>query len=288
MNSSASPVLTIGNRCFAASRFPLVMGVLNVTPDSFSDGGAFDSTAEAADVGLAMFAERANILDIGPESTRPGAQPVDPQEQIRRAVPVIESLRSLRSDVMLSIDTCSAAVARASIAAGAVMVNDTSALRDDPQMSEVVAASGATIVLMHRRGTPADMQAGGGPQYTDLIGEITEFLAGRANFAIQHGIPRDRIVLDPGIGFGKRTAHNVEIMRRLGEFTSLGYPLLIGASRKRFIGEITGVQSPLDRLAGSLACAWIAAEAGAAIIRVHDVLATSQMLRLWHEIRYRQ
>lgn len=279
-----TPLLRIGHRAFAPADFPLVMGIVNVTPDSFSSPALTDPDEGARWAGLAL-AHGAKILDIGPESTRPGSLPVDAAEQIRRARPVIERVRREHPDALISIDTRLSAVAREAVAAGAVMVNDTSALRDDPELVEVVAESQAAVVLMHRRGTPADMQAGGGPQYQDLIGEIAEFLAERARFAMQRGIARDRIVLDPGIGFGKRTEHNLEILQRLPEFMSLGHPLLIGASRKRFIGEITGVEQPAERLAGSLACAMIAAQAGAAIVRVHDVLETSRMLRLWREVR---
>lgn len=272
-------MLCVGHRSFQPDQYPLVMAIVNVTPDSFSNVPTTDPQ-EAVDGAEAALADGADIVDVGPESTRPGSQPVEAEEQIRRARPVIERVHRLHPDALISIDTRLAAVAREAIAAGAVMINDTSAFRDDPEMIDVVAQSQATIVLMHRRGTPADMQAGGGPRYADLIGEIMDFLAQRAELARKRGIAPERIVLDPGIGFGKRTEHNLEILRRLSEFAALGYPLLIGASRKRFIGEITGVQEPAERLAGSLACALIAAQRGAAILRVHDVQATSQVLAM--------
>jgi len=263
----------------------MVMGVLNVTPDSFSDGGSHLALGAAVSRGRQMAAEGAAIIDIGPESTRPGSRPVDADEQIRRAVPVIEALRRELPRAVLSIDARLARVAEAAIAAGAEMVNDTSALRDDADMARVVAPTGVAVVLMHRRGAPADMQAGGGPHYDDVVGEILAFFRERLAFAESAGIERTRICLDPGIGFGKRTEHNLEILRELGRFAALARPVLVGASRKRFIGEITGVNEPRQRLGGSLACALVAAESGAAIIRAHDVAETVQALQIWKGIR---
>jgi len=256
------------------------MGILNVTPDSFSDGGDHFSHDAAVGHALNMIAEGADIIDIGGESTRPGAEPTPAEEQIRRAIPVIRAIRTRNSDVAISIDTRAAAVARAAVDAGADIINDVSALRDDPDMADVVAASGAAIVLMHRRGTSRDMQNGGGSHYDDVIAEITAFLQQQRDFAAGRGIDRSRIILDPGLGFGKRVEHNLTILRHLDRFVALEQPVLVGASRKRFLGSVLGVDEPKQRLAGSLACAVIAALAGAAILRVHDVLDTVEAVRL--------
>jgi dihydropteroate synthase len=256
------------------------MGILNVTPDSFSDGGEFLAHDRAVEGAIEMIAEGAAIIDVGPESTRPGSQPVAVDEQSRRAVPVIRDIRARDDKIAISIDTRSAAVARAALDAGADMVNDVSALCDDPHMVGVVADAGAAVVLMHRRGTSTDMQKDGGPHYDDVIGEIRAFLAERVEFATQHGIGPSRIIVDPGIGFGKRTEHNPAILGRLREFTTLGPPVLVGASRKRFIREISGVEDPKQRDSASIACAVLAAQQGASIIRVHDVRGTVEALRL--------
>ncbi len=259
---------------------PLVMGILNVTPDSFSDGGDYFTRDAAVEHALKMIADGAAIIDIGGESTRPEAEPTPAEEQIRRAIPVIHAIRMRNSDVAISIDTREAEVARAAVDAGADIINDVSALRDDPDMADVVAASGATMVLMHRCGASRNMQDGGGPHYDDLIGEITAFLQQRREFAVCRGIDRSRIIFDPGLGFGKRVEHNLTILRRLDRFVALGQPVLVGASRKRFLGSVLGVDEPKQRLAGSLACALIATLAGAAILRVHDVHDTVEAVRL--------
>jgi dihydropteroate synthase len=259
---------------------PLVMGILNVTPDSFSDGGDYFTRDAAGAHALNMIAEGADIIDIGGESTRPGAEPTPAEEQIRRAIPVIRAIRTRNSDIAISIDTRAAAVARAAVDAGSDIINDVSALRDDPAMADVVAASGAAVVLMHRRGTSADMQDGGGPHYDDVIAEITAFLQQRRDFAAGRGIDRSRIILDPGLGFGKRVEHNLTILRHLDRLVALEQPVLVGASRKRFLGSVLGVDEPKQRLAGSLTCAVIAALAGAAILRVHDVRATVDAVQL--------
>lgn len=264
---------------------PRIMGILNVTPDSFSDGGEFADAGGAIEAGLRMIEEGADIIDVGPESTRPASLPVPADEQIARAIPVIEGLRRRGAGVDISIDTRSAAVAEAALAAGATMVNDVSALRDDPRMVEVVVRAGASVVLMHMKGSPADMQRGGGPTYDDLIGEIIAFLRERCDWAVARGVRRERIIVDPGLGFGKRFEHNLEIMRELRRFAELGRPLLVGASRKGFIGHVLGREDPKDRLHGSLACAVLAADHGASILRVHDVGATAQALRMWAAVR---
>ncbi len=256
------------------------MGILNVTPDSFSDGGDHFAHQDAVAHGLRMIAEGADITDVGGESTRPGADPTSPEEQLRRTIPVIRVLRQHNPDIIISIDTRSAAVARSALEAGADMVNDVAALQDDPDMAGVIAASSAAVVLMHRRGTSADMQVDGGPHYDDVIAEISEFLRERRDFAVRSGIDRSRIIFDPGLGFGKRVEHNLTILRHLDQLVALGQPLLIGASRKRFIGSVLGEDDPRRRLAGSLACAVQAALEGASILRVHDVRPTVEAIRL--------
>ncbi len=262
------------------------MGILNVTPDSFSDGGAYLDPEDAVRRALDMAAQGADVIDIGPESTRPGSHGVPADEQIARAVPVIEAIRKFDDFTPLSIDTCLASVASAALDAGADIVNDVSAMRDDPAMADVVAEAGVPIVLMHRRGIPADMQKGGGPHYDDVTGEICQFLTERVDHAESRGIDRSRVIVDPGIGFGKRVEDNLRILNELDRLVSLGFPVLVGASRKRFIGAVKGEARPeaapdsRSRLGGSLAAAALAARAGAAMIRVHDVVETVEMLRV--------
>jgi dihydropteroate synthase len=265
---------------------PAIMGVLNVTPDSFSDGAHFIDPQRAVRHALQMIAEGADVIDIGPESTRPGSQPVPTQEQIARAIPVIKELRRANTETLISIDTRDTQVARAAIDAGADLVNDVSALRADESMADMLAGCGAGVVLMHMLGTPATMQtADGGPTYESVVVEIRDFLRQRIEFAVACGIRRDRILIDPGIGFGKTVEHNLELLRRLDAFAELGVPLLVGASRKNFIGKITGIEEPAERLAGSLACATIAVLHGAATIRVHDVAPSLQAVTMAHALR---
>lgn len=257
------------------------MGVLNVTPDSFSDGGEYLTPDRAVARALEMIDEGAAVVDIGPESTRPGTESsVSATEQIERAVPVIQSIRRQHKHVAISIDTRLARVAAAALEAGADIVNDVSALRDDPAMIDVIASTGASVVLMHMRGTPADMQASGGPHYEDVVAEIAAFMSERAAYARRYGIDARRIILDPGIGFGKRVEDNVAILRHLDRFTALGYPVLIGASRKSFIGHLLGIEAPKQRVSASLGCAAIAAMAGVSVLRVHDVRATVDVVRM--------
>lgn len=259
-----------------------VMGIVNMTPDSFSDGGKFvagpgkvPDAGRAVDEALKMADDGADILDVGGESTRPGAQRVSVEEELGRVIPVIEALSSA-TDTPISIDTCKASVAKEAIGAGASMVNDISAMSFDPDMAGVVAGSGAAVVLMHIKGTPADMQKD--PRYGDLLGEVTEFLTSAAAKALEAGVGPRRILLDPGIGFGKRPEHNLELIRRLGEICELGYPVVLGASRKAFIGLLTDGAPPHDRLEGSLTAAVLGATMGASIVRVHDVKATRRAL----------
>ncbi len=277
--------LQLRNRVVDPFTSPLVMGVLNVTPDSFSDGGDYSTTDKAVGRALKMIAEGADIIDVGPESTRPGSQPVPTDEQIARAIPVIEAVREANPTITISIDTRLASVARAALDAGADMINDISALGDDPGMAEVVARSGALVCLMHRKGRPIDMQRGGGPDYDDVIGEIRTFLRDRMRSAVARGIDKSRIIVDPGIGFGKRVEHNLLILKHLDRFVALGRPVLVGASRKSFIGKVLGTEDPRQREVGSLAGAVIAALAGAAILRVHDVRPTVEALRLCNAVR---
>lgn len=261
------------------------MGILNVTPDSFSDGGEFADPEIAVDRAVQMVEEGASIIDVGPESTRPGSVPVSADEQIRRAIPVLSRIRERLPDITISIDTRLSGVAERAVDAGADMVNDVSALRDDARMVDVVARLGVTVVLMHRRGTSEHMQQGGGPLYENVIAEIGEFLTERAVFAVAAGIKQDRLILDPGLGFGKRVEDNLRIMDRLQAFVALGFPVLVGASRKRFLGAALDIEEPKDRVAASVACALIAADAGAAIVRAHDVRETAQALSLRRKTR---
>ncbi len=256
------------------------MGVLNVTPDSFSDGGDHLATDAAIVQALAMIADGANIIDVGPESTRPGSQPVPAVGQIERAIPIIDAIRAKDDRITISIDTRLASVAKAALDAGADIVNDISALRDDPSILDCVATSGAAVVLMHMRGRPEDMQAGGGPRYDDVVGEIASFLDRRRDVAVDSGIDPSRIIFDPGIGFGKRVEDNLIILRHLDRLVALGAPVLIGASRKSFIGHVLDIEDPKQRGAASLACAVMAVMAGASIIRTHDVRATVEAVRM--------
>jgi dihydropteroate synthase len=254
----------------------LVMGILNTTPDSFYDGGRHEGTPAAVRHGMRLIAEGADILDVGGESTRPGSEPVPTEEEIKRIVPVIAALRAKNDKIPISVDTKKADVARAALDAGADIVNDVSALRADPDMALVCAERGAPVCLMHMQGTPADMQHD--PRYaSDVVFEICAFLEERIHTAVSSGIALEKILLDPGIGFGKTLDHNLEILRRLPELRSLGRPVIAGASRKRFIGELTK-QLPEKRIEGSLAAAVVAAGGGAQIVRVHDVAATRKAL----------
>lgn len=265
------------DRVIALGERTRVMGILNATPDSFSDGGAFTDPGVAVEHALNMVEQGADIIDIGGESTRPGAEPVTVQEELRRTLPIIEGIRSA-SDIPISIDTMKAPVAAEAIAAGADIINDVSALGADTDMAGIAAASGAGVILMHMKGTPRTMQQN--PVYDDAVSEVFAYLNQRIEFAARHGVERSRIVVDPGIGFGKTLDHNLELLRDLAGLVSCGCPILIGASRKRFIGEITGRAQPADRLAGSLGVAAWAAAHGAHILRVHDVLETCDVCRM--------
>jgi dihydropteroate synthase len=252
---------------------PKLMGVVNVTPDSFSDGGLYLDPAAAIGHGVELAGAGAAILDIGGESTRPGAEAVGAEEEMRRVLPVIEGLAG--TGPAISIDSSKASVAGAALAAGAEIVNDVTALRGDPEMAALCADRGATVVLMHMLGNPRTMQEN--PTYDDVVDEVKAFLAARLQAAVEAGIDEQRVWLDPGIGFGKTAEHNLELLRRLGELRELGRPLVVGASRKSFIGRIDG-SAASERLGGTIAASVLAAAEGAEVLRVHDVAEVGQAL----------
>ncbi|ACM21765.1 dihydropteroate synthase [Geotalea daltonii FRC-32] len=259
---------SIGRRTIDLSGRPCVMGILNVTPDSFSDGNSFFSYEKAVARALEMEAQGADIIDIGGESTRPNAPPVSEQEELNRVIPVVEALAG-RLKIPISIDTYKASVAEAALAAGAEIINDISGLTFDSRMAEVVASAGAGLIVMHTRGTPQEMQLN--TTYGDIIAEVSAALRSSLKLAEDAGIPAGRIIIDPGVGFGKDMEGNLEIIRRLSEFSELGRPVLLAASRKTFIGKITG-KEPAERLFGTAAVVAVAIYNGAALVRVHDVL----------------
>jgi dihydropteroate synthase len=259
---------------------PAVMGILNITPDSFSDGGVHFDQSKAVHAALQMEEDGATIIDIGGESTRPGAEPLAAQVEIDRVLPVIEQIRR-RSAVTISIDTRKAAVAEEAIGAGADIVNDVSAMRYSAGMATVVAKSGVPVILMHMRGEPATMQQFA--VYDDVVTDVGRELSSLIDDAVTAGVDREKILIDPGIGFAKTFDHNLELLARAHELTPLG-PLVIGASRKAFIGHLTGRPSGPDRALGSLAAVAAAQRAGAAIVRVHDVRATVDFLKVWMAI----
>ncbi|MEI7851069.1 MAG: dihydropteroate synthase [Kiritimatiellales bacterium] len=258
----------------------LIMGILNVTPDSFSDGGKFLALEKAVARGLEMVAEGADIIDVGGESTRPGAKLVQALEEISRTVPVIKKLRE-KTKALISIDTQKAEVARAALAAGANIINDVSALAD-AAMAATAAETGAGLVLMHMLGTPETMQ--NNPHYDNVVSDVWNFLEERMNFAIARGVATEQIVLDPGIGFGKTDEHNLALLKGLPQLAAAGRPVLVGVSRKSFIGRMTGGE-PSERLAGSLATAGFAVLRGAHILRVHDVKESCDAVRLVDTLR---
>ncbi|UCE64769.1 MAG: dihydropteroate synthase [Nitrospirota bacterium] len=267
-------------------RFPLdskvlIMGVLNVTPDSFSDGGHYVDPAKALDHVQRMAEEGADIIDVGGESTRPGAAPVDEEEEMKRLKPILQVL-GRRNPVPISVDTRKAAVAQLALDCGAAMVNDVSALRDDPEMGRVVAEAGAGVVLMHRQGDSRTMQQA--PSYRDVIGEIKQFLTERLSAACEQGIKSRNILLDPGVGFGKNVSHNLTIINRLDQFLNLGRPLIIGISKKSFIGQI--LEKPVEeRYMGTGAAVAVAVLRGAHLIRVHDVALMRDVAKMAKALR---
>ncbi len=262
------------------SGMPKVMGIVNVTPDSFSDGGQWMGADAAIAHGLDLVAQGADIVDVGGESTRPGSDCVTEEEELSRVLPVIEGLRA-KCDVVISVDTTKCAVARSALDAGAQIVNDVSAMRQDDGMTGLVAQTGAGVVLMHMLGTPKTMQAS--PVYVDVVGEVGEFLASSVDGAVAAGIPKECIVVDPGIGFGKTVEHNLELISGLDRICATGAPVLVGASRKAFIGKLLDVDVS-ERLEGTLAVSALAVAGGARIVRVHDVRENVRAVRLAHAI----
>ncbi|MGD0883270.1 MAG: dihydropteroate synthase [Thermodesulfovibrionales bacterium] len=259
-----------------------IMGILNITPDSFSEGGTYFDTDAAIEHGLAMVEDGADIIDIGGESTRPGSDPLPAEEELRRVIPVIEALVP-KVHIPLSIDTYKADVARRALDAGASMVNDISGLRFDPDMPKVVASCDASVVIMHVKGTPQDMQQN--PRYDALIPEIMDYLRSSIRLALRFGVREDRIIVDPGIGFGKTFDHNLEILRQLHEFTLLEKPVLIGLSRKAFLGKILENAPPADRLEGTAAAVAVSIMNGANMVRVHDVKAMVKVAKIADAIK---
>ena len=257
------------------------MGVLNVTPDSFSDGGEFLDPRSAIDQGLCMAREGADLIDVGGESSRPGAEPVSASAEIERVIPVVEGLRS-EIDLPISVDTYKPAVAKEALNAGADVINDITALRDGQEMARLVAESRAGLVLMHMRGTPRTMQAD--TEYADLVGEVCALLGERAAFARRAGVGADQIVLDPGIGFGKSVEGNLELLARLPELAELGFPILVGPSRKSFIGRILD-RPAREREWGTAGAVAVAALMGASIVRVHDVRSMVDVVRMVDAVR---
>ena len=274
MGHTAQNVICAGT--LAGGTGPVVVGILNVTPDSFSDGGDFLDPEAAAVHAASMLDEGAGMLDVGGESTRPGSDPVSQEEEIRRVVPVIERVLALRPEAVISVDTYRSGTARAALEAGASLVNDVTALRGDPRMASVVGEAGCPVILMHMQGEPKTMQKE--PHYEDVVREVRDFLAERAEYAVDAGVGPENIIVDPGIGFGKNLEHNLDLLHNLDAIVDLGFPVLIGASRKRFIELITGVQEARDRVSGTVATTVLAFERGATYFRVHDVRANREAL----------
>lgn len=261
----------------------LLMGILNVTDDSFSDGGEFIDTEKAIAHGLEMQSDGAAIIDVGAESTRPGSAEVTAAEQIRRAIPVIKALRQ-KLTIPISIDTRSFEVAAVALDAGASIINDITAL-DDARTAALAAMNGSAVILMHMQGKPATMQKN--PQYKDVVAEVLAFLIERAKQAEQSGIAKEKIFIDPGIGFGKKPEHNIALLKNLDKFTATGYRVLVGASRKKFIGDLTGKENPADRDWGTAATVALSAAAGVSIVRVHNVGAMSDVVKIANAITRR-
>jgi dihydropteroate synthase len=262
---------------------PILMGILNVTPDSFSDGGEFLDPDKAVARAELLLDEGAQIVDAGGESTRPGSDPVSKEEELRRVIPVVRGILKARPEAIVSIDTYRSSTAEAALDAGACIVNDVTALRSDPKMARFVAERGCPIVLMHMKGEPKSMQQD--PRYEDVVSEVRYFLVDRAEHAIRAGVEPENIILDPGIGFGKTLEHNLELLNRLDSLVELGFPVLVGASRKSFLGKIIGSEDPKVRLFGTVAANVLAYERGATLFRVHDVWPNREALAIATAIR---
>jgi dihydropteroate synthase len=272
------------NRILDFSRSAKIMGILNVTPDSFSDGGQFFSLEAAVSHARELITEGAEIIDVGGESTRPGADPVSLKEELRRIIPVIERIRSEFPSVLISVDTYKATTAEKAIRAGADIINDITALRGEPSMIDVVLESGAGVVLMHMQGTPKTMQVA--PSYQDVVSEVMEFLRDRCNWLVDRGVDRERIAIDPGFGFGKRLADNIKLMRNLDAFRALAQPLLIGVSRKSSLAQLVGDAAlpAAKRIWPTVALTCLLREKGAHLLRVHDVKPNLEALRMTEAI----
>lgn len=270
----------IGSKKFNTGSAPLIMGVLNATPDSFYDGGRYNSHESAVERIEKMIDEGADIIDIGGLSSRPGSKPVSPEEELKRTIPLIKYIHDNFS-ILISIDTYRSEVASKAVSAGAHIINDISAFTMDGNMASVASKSGAAVVLMHMQGTPEDMQDD--PQYINVVDEVYEYLDKRASYAVKSGISADKIIIDPGIGFGKTLDHNLAILNKIRELTLLGFPVLVGASRKSFIGKVLDLPAE-ERLEGSLTAAVWAAINGASILRVHDVAATARAVKMANSI----
>jgi dihydropteroate synthase len=255
---------------------PVVVGILNVTPDSFSDGGDFLDPEAAAVHAATILDEGAGIIDVGGESTRPGSDPVSQEEEVRRVVPVIERILASRPEAVISVDTYRSKTAAAALGAGARIVNDVTALCGDPRMASVVADARCPVILMHMQGEPKTMQME--PHYEDVVGEVKAFLGSKAEHAIAAGVSQENIIVDPGIGFGKNLNHNLALLRNLEVIVDLGFPVLVGASRKTFIGKITGAEDAGERVFGTVATTVLAYEKGVTLLRVHDVRANREAL----------
>jgi dihydropteroate synthase len=283
MHDTKEPRNTVGVGDRTLGPGPVLVGVLNVTPDSFSDGGDFLDPAKAAPRAATMLDEGAEVIDVGGESTRPGSDPVPHEEEVRRVVPAIRAILADRPDAIVSIDTYRAATAEAALEVGARIVNDVTALRGDPRMAALAAEAGCPLVLMHMLGEPKTMQRD--PRYEDVVREVRDFLAARAEHAIAAGVEPENVILDPGIGFGKTLEHNLTLLHRLDSLVELGFPVLFGASRKRFIGTITGVQDARERVSGTVAANVLACERGATFFRVHDVRPNREALAVAEAVR---
>lgn len=279
-NGPPAAVWQLRTRRLSLDRRPRLMGIVNVTPDSFSDGGRFFDASAAVDHALQLVADGADLIDVGGESTRPGSRPVDATEELRRVLPVVQRIVA-HSPVAVSIDTRKALVAREALAAGAELINDVTALTFDPAMLEIVRQSGCGVCIMHMQGTPESMQQA--PHYADVVTEVLDYLAARRDALTAAGIQRERIAADPGLGFGKTTGHNLALLAAAGRLHGLGLPLLVGPSRKRFIGDVLG-DPQADRTAGTIGVCLALARQGVQVLRVHDVRAVHQALQLYDTI----
>ncbi|HET7480523.1 MAG TPA: dihydropteroate synthase [Rubrobacteraceae bacterium] len=265
---------------------PVIFGILNITPDSFSDGGEFFDRDAAVAHATGMLDEGAHVIDVGGESTRPGSDPVPGEDEVRRVVPVIRDILAERPEALISIDTYRASTAEAALEAGVRIVNDVTALRGDPRMADLVAEAGCPVVLMHMLGEPKTMQRD--PRYGDVVREVCDFLAARAEFAVAAGVDPANLILDPGIGFGKTLEHNLTLLNSIETIVEIGLPVLVGASRKRFLGKITGAETASKRVAATVATTVLAYERGAALFRVHDVRENADALAVAEAVRKAQ